>query len=207
MEGFGPVAAERDEPPFHEPWEGRTHGMMLGVAMARGILGFRYWIESMGNQEYLSTSYYEHWLHAIEVMLRGSGDLEAGELDAAVAAGRVPGERWDQPDAAAIVPMFLNSPPDHGRPAPPTGRFGVGDRVRVARRVTHEHNRVPRYVRGAAGVVESVSGHEPLEEGIEFGPPEPVYSVAFDASDLWADGVEPDVEIVIDLFEKYLEPA
>ena len=207
MQGFGPVVREAGEGPWHEPWEGRTHGMLLGVGMARGITGFRYWIESMGNDEYLTTSYYEHWLHSVEQILRRAGDLEDGELDAAVAAGRTPTERWEQPDAAAVVPLLLCSAPDHGRPAPPTGRFAAGDRVRVARLVTSEHNRVPRYVRGAEGVVESVSGEEPLEEGIDSGPPQPVYSVAFSADDLFADAVEPEVEIVIDLYEQYLEPA
>ena len=87
MQGFGPVATEPHEPPFHETWEGRTHGMMFGVAVARGIRSFRWWIESMGNEAYLSTSYYEHWLHAVEQTLLDSGDLAPGELDAAVAGG------------------------------------------------------------------------------------------------------------------------
>jgi nitrile hydratase beta subunit len=207
MQGFGPVVPERDGRPFHEPWEGRTHGMLLGVGMSRGIRGFRFWIESMGNDAYLNSSYYEHWLHAVEQILLLAGDLVPGELDAAVAAERVVDARWDQPDAAAVVPLFLCSPPDHGRPPPPVGRFAAGDRVRVARLVTSEHNRVPRYVRGVEGVVESISGEEPLEEGLDHGPPQPVYSVAFDAGELWGDGADPDVEVVIDLFEQYLEPA
>jgi nitrile hydratase len=207
MQGFGAVVRGPDEGPWHEAWEGRTHGMLFGVGMSRGIRGFRYWIEAMGNDEYLSTAYYEHWLHALEQILRNSGDLVEGELDAAVAAGRTATERWEQPEAAAIVPALLCSSPGHGRPAPPEGRFAAGDRVRVTRLVTSEHNRVPRYVRGAQGVVESVSGEEPLEEGIDHGDPQPVYSVAFDAGALWADGAEPDVEVVIDLFEQYLEPA
>ena len=207
MQGFGPVVTERDEPPFHEPWEGRTHGMMFGVAVARGILGFRWWIESMGNDAYLSTSYYEHWLHAVEQMLLVSGDLAAGELDAAAAQGLTPTDRREDPDAAAAVPLILASPPPTGRPTPPAGQFTTGDRVRVVRFVTSEHNRVPRYVRGVVGVVESVSGEEPLEEGIEHGPPQPVYSVAFAARDLWGDEAEPGTDVVVDLFEKYLEPA
>src|SRR3979490_2259125 len=63
MEGFGPVVAEAGEPPFHEPWEGRVHGMMLALATKRGISSFRYLIETMGNERYLRTPYYEHWLH------------------------------------------------------------------------------------------------------------------------------------------------
>jgi nitrile hydratase beta subunit len=207
MDGFGAVVTEPDEPPYHEPWEGRVNGMMFGVAVGRGIRGFRWWIESMGNVEYLSTSYYEHWLHAIEQVLVRTGDLAPGELDAAVAAGLGPGERRDDPDAAAAVPMLLLGVPDHGRAVPPPGRFAVGDRVRVTRSVTREHNRVPRYVRGVEGVIESVSGNEPLEEGIEFGDRQPVYAVCFESSDLWGARAEPGADLVIDLYEKYLEPA
>ena len=207
VDGFGAVVTEADEPPFHEPWEGRVHGMMFGVAAARGIRGFRWWIESMGNVEYLSTSYYEHWLHSVEQILVQAGELAPGELDAAVASGLSPTERREDPAGAEFAATVLLGVPDHGRPAPPQGRFAVGDRVRVTRSVTVEHNRVPRYVRGVEGVVESVSGNEPLEEGIDYGEPQPVYAVCFAASDLWCDRAEPGTELVIDLFEKYLEPA
>ena len=207
MQGFGPVVTEPHEPPFHEPWEGRTHGMMFGLAMARGIRGFRWWIESMGNDAYLSTSYYEHWLHAIEHILLDAGALQPGELDAAVGAERVPTTRWEAPEAAALVPKFLAEPIRPARPAPPDGQFTAGDRVRVTRFVTSEHNRVPRYLRGVEGVVESAAGAEPLEEGIDRGDPQPVYSVAFAADDLWGDEAEANTEVIIDLFEKYLEPA
>jgi nitrile hydratase beta subunit len=207
MQGFGPVVTEADEPPFHEPWEGRTHGMMFGVAVARSTRGFRWWIESMGNEAYLTTSYYEHWLHSIEQVLVHAGDLEPGELDAAVAAGAIPRSRREDPEAAAVVPVILASPGQPNRPPPPVGRFAVGDRVRVARVVTTEHNRVPRYLRGAVGSVESVAGDEPLEEGIDYGPAQPVYSVAFASEELWADQGEAGMDVVVDLYEQYLEPA
>ncbi len=205
MQGFGAVATEVDEPPFHEQWEGRTHGMLFGVGMARGIRGFRWWIESMGNDAYLTTTYYEHWLHAAEQILLDSGDLQPGEVDAAVAAGAVPTTRREDPEAAAVIPVFLASPGQDHRPAPPVGRFAVGDAVRVTRFVTSEHNRVPRYVRDRVGTIESVSGEEPLEEGIDFGAPQPVYTVAFAAAELWGAGAERDGEVLIDLFEQYLQ--
>lgn len=207
MDGFGAVVTEADEPPYHEPWEGRVHGMMFGVAVARGIRGFRWWIESMGNLEYLSTSYYEHWLHSVEQILVNAGELAPGELDAAAAAGLAPTDRRDDPDAAAFTPTLLLAVPDHGRPAPPQGRYAAGDRVRVTRSVTSGHNRVPRYIRGVEGVVESVSGNEPLEEGVDYGDPQPVYAVCFTSTELWGDRAEPATDLVLDVFEKYLEPA
>ena len=34
MHGFGPVAIERDEPVFHQEWEGRVFAMLVAVRMA-----------------------------------------------------------------------------------------------------------------------------------------------------------------------------
>ena len=66
--GFGPVAVEPDEPPFHADWEARVYA--LNVAMLRrGVYNldqFRDAIERMPPAEYLEASYYERWLHAVE---------------------------------------------------------------------------------------------------------------------------------------------
>ena len=66
--GFGPVAVESDEPPFHADWEARVYA--LNVAMLRrGVYDldqFRDAIERMPPAEYLAASYYERWLFAVE---------------------------------------------------------------------------------------------------------------------------------------------
>ena len=36
MHGFGPVVEEKDEPPFHETWEGRAYALNR----AMGVTGF-----------------------------------------------------------------------------------------------------------------------------------------------------------------------
>ena len=68
--GFGPVAVEADEPPFHADWEARVYA--LNVAMLRrGVYNldqFRDAIERMPPAEYLAASYYERWLVAIETL-------------------------------------------------------------------------------------------------------------------------------------------
>jgi hypothetical protein len=66
--GFGQVAVEPDEPPFHADWEARVYA--LNVAMLRrGVYNldqFRDAVERMPPAEYLAASYYERWLHAVE---------------------------------------------------------------------------------------------------------------------------------------------
>ena len=68
--GFGPVAIEADEPPFHADWEARVYA--LNVAMLRrGVYNldqFRDAIERMPPAEYLAASYYERWLYAVETL-------------------------------------------------------------------------------------------------------------------------------------------
>ena len=73
--GHGPVVAEQSEPVFHHPWEGRVYAMM-GMVRGAGVFNLdemRHGIERMGQAEYLSTSYYEHWLAALEILLAEKG--------------------------------------------------------------------------------------------------------------------------------------
>ncbi|MDA0963379.1 MAG: nitrile hydratase subunit beta, partial [Proteobacteria bacterium] len=37
--------------------------------------------------------------------------------------------------------------------------------------------------------------------------PEPLYTVVFAATDLWADAEDPRDEVTLDLWQSYLEPA
>jgi hypothetical protein len=84
MHGFGAVEPEADEPVFHAKWEGRVLGMLLGLtAQARWTIDeFRHAIERMDPAYYLGSSYYEHWLDALERIVVEKGMLETGELTA-----------------------------------------------------------------------------------------------------------------------------
>jgi len=87
MQGFGPVVREKDEPVFHAEWERRTFGLLTAtLALQRwNIDEFRHAIERMGAAHYLESSYYEHWLHAIETLLIEKGVISRKELDAKIA--------------------------------------------------------------------------------------------------------------------------
>ena len=87
MHGFGPVAAEENEPVFHAEWESRVHAISIAIRAMRyyGVDEFRHAIERMKPAEYLETSYYEHWLHGIETLLVEKGVIARDELDAKIA--------------------------------------------------------------------------------------------------------------------------
>ena len=84
MHGMGPVNPEANEPVFHDEWERRVFGMFVAT-FAGGNFNvdmFRHAIERMGPAHYLESSYYEHWLAAIETLMPENGSITREELTA-----------------------------------------------------------------------------------------------------------------------------
>jgi nitrile hydratase len=83
-QGFGPIVRERDEPVFHEAWEGRT------LALARAMLAgshfnqaeFRHVKERMAPATYHGSSYYQRWLEGSITLLLEKGVITQEEFDA-----------------------------------------------------------------------------------------------------------------------------
>ena len=73
---------ETNEPVFHAPWERRAFAVMISVFAggAYNVDEFRHAIERMAPTDYLGTSYYEHWLHAMETLLIEKGTIKQSEL-------------------------------------------------------------------------------------------------------------------------------
>lgn len=92
--------------------------------------------------------------------------------------------------------------------APP--RFKAGDKV-VARNINPAtHTRLPRYIRGKQGVVQSNRGGFVFADTRAHGlgdQPQHVYSVRFEAHALWGADAAPHDAVYIDLWESYIEPA
>lgn len=84
-------------------------------------------------------------------------------------------------------------------------RHAPGDRVRARTVDPAGHTRLPRYVRGATGVVVEVAGEHPLADARARGenpPAEPVYHVRFAAQDLFGAG---EHAVVVELWHAHLE--
>jgi hypothetical protein len=84
MQGFPPVERELDEPPFHADWEAHVFAINRAL-IGHGVYNldeFRDAIERMPAQEYLASSYYEKWFHAVTTLL-----VEKGVLSSEEAAG------------------------------------------------------------------------------------------------------------------------
>jgi hypothetical protein len=88
-----------------------------------------------------------------------------------------------------------------------TDRFAPGDRVRTRTIDPDGHTRLPRYARGAVGVIVEPAGSHPLADDRargRVGSAQTVYHVRFAAADLFGAG---DHTVTVELWEDYLTPV
>jgi len=91
-----------------------------------------------------------------------------------------------------------------------TPRFKPGDIVRARNRNPVGHTRLARYARGKRGVIHQDHGVFVFPDTNAHGlgdKPQHVYSVRFEAQDLWGDPAPGPDAVYIDLWDDYLEPA
>ncbi len=215
MHGLGQVDVENDEPVFHHPWEGVVFGTMLAT-MGQGMYNldeFRHGIEVMPPAHYLTSPYYEHWLETIERNLVEKGVIDREELDARTKEflenPEAPVPQREDPELAENLLGLIRNGGSTRREVSAEPRFGVGDEVRVKNEHPHGHTRLPRYVRDKQGVVERVYDAFVLPDSNAHGGgenPEYVYSIRFDAEEVWGGSAEPRETVYVDLWESYLEP-
>ena len=209
MQGFGKVEPEADEPVFHAPWEGRV----LAMNRAMGSLGLwnidigRYSRETLPPDVYLGSSYYRKWTLGLEDLVVRYGLVCEDEL----AAGRTlhPAAPVKRTLTAADAPKLL-SRGSFERPAVAPARFSVGDRVRMKNMHPIGHTRLPRYVRGHAGVIECVRGCHVFPDAVVAGrgeEPHWLYTVVFDGRELWGEESDPTLKVSVEAWEPYLDPV
>jgi nitrile hydratase subunit beta len=209
MHGFGPVVEEKNEPPFHERWEGRVYALnrVLGMTGRWNIDMSRHAQETLPPHVYLGSSYYERWMRGMEKLLLASGLVGADELAAKRALH--PAQPIARKIAPGDVPKLLTRA-SYERPAAAPARFAVGDRVRAKMINPPTHTRLPRYVRGHAGTVEAIRGCHVYPDSTTTGKgddPHWLYTVVFAGTDLWGPQSDPTVTVSVEAWEPYLDAA
>lgn len=212
--GFGPIRPRENDAAFHDDWEHRLHAIVR-VSRVQGLYNIdesRHGIERMDPADYLRSGYYERWLSSLERNLVDKGILSAGEVEARsrelASTGSATLPRRDDPALAerAVKAQLTRGDP----PASGPSRFQPGDRVVTRNMHPTGHTRLPRYARGKHGVIDRYYGIDTLPDASAHGKgpsPEPLYSVRFEAAELWGASAEPRQTVNIDLWESYLEPA
>jgi nitrile hydratase beta subunit len=211
--GDGPVEHEVDEPVYHSDWEARSLALTLAVGARRhwSLDTFRYSREALSPQDYSRFSYFEKWLASLANLALSGGLVTREEL-----AGAPVNET--SPDSVTLRPQDVEPTLRRGNSTlrdGPEPLFAAGDRVKTrlpARNtlVPGGHTRLPAYAAGHVGkILRSHGCHVLPDSNAHFlgEAPEPLYAVAFDASDLWGSAENAGDEVILDLWQSYLVPA
>jgi nitrile hydratase len=204
----GPVRPEPDEPVFHAGWERRAFGLTLAMARPGGwtLDMSRAARENRAPQDYLALSYYEIWLAGLTALMEERGLVTRDEI----ASGEAKTPRLDRPMLrAADVDAMLKAGGPTARPATAPARFAPGDRVRTATTIAARHTRLPAYARGRVGVIDRLHGCHVFADSNAEGAEAPqwLYTVRFDAAELFGDKAAPNSWVSVDAWDSYLEPA
>lgn len=208
-EGFGPIDVNEEEEPFHHAWEGR----MWGLAKCTGapdwtIDWWRHVRELTDPVDYLSRPYFDSWMQTQSAAFIDSGVFTLDEL--------ISGKSATPPDAQAKVLTKAEAIEANRSQATRFDRqietapaFATGDRVMTAAHGHSHHTRLPAYARGRPGVIHAHHGAHVFADESARGNEvaQHIYSVMFEARDLWPEAGERKDRVYLDLWENYLEPA
>ncbi|WP_298838768.1 nitrile hydratase subunit beta [uncultured Roseobacter sp.] len=212
--GDGPVIPEQEGEVFHADW----HARALAVTLACGAFGkwnidvSRHARECLAPTDYARFSYYEKWIAGLADLLADTGLVSPEELAGGPVTKSPDADRALKPDAVAGV-LAAGGPADRASDIAPT--FAPGDAV-VTRRIASNimvdggHTRLPSYAAGAHGRIVRYHGTHILPDSSAHrlgDAAEPLYAVAFPASELWAHPEHPRDEVVLDLWQSYLKAA
>jgi len=207
LTNFGPVVPEPNEPVFREEWERRVFAFnMAALGFVGPVDRARHAIERMNAIEYLTTSYYEHWLHGTVRLVEELGYVTAEEIASGKAQGKA-----DLPHPAADAAMaegLVRGGMPATRDVATEPAFAVGDTVRTRNLEYKGHTRLPRYARDKIGTIVAYNGCHafPDTAAHDLGEnPNPLYTVRFEAAELWGDDVTRKDCVYIDLWEAYLD--
>jgi nitrile hydratase len=208
-QGFGPVVAGEPDEPFHAAWEARLFGIVRSMSRAPdwSIDWFRHCRELIDPVDYLTRPYYDQWLQTYAAMLINSGIATVEELASGRSRSAAPGLPPPMPPAAVPAEKKKSIRYDGETAVPP--RFKAGETVRAKSRANPGHTRLPQYVRGHPGRVAACHGAHVFPDSNAHGErrAETVYSVEFQAADLWPEASASRDRVYLDLWESYLEPV
>lgn len=235
LENLGPISYEKKV--FVEEWEKRIfgiHAALMGLSHslrdslpgydldAAGTTFHTTWTwadlrkgaEAMNPFDYFKYRYYEKWLGGISAYCLEQGYITADELEQATLRFRedqmtpLPSRVAEGIDGQIIRYLREGDSPRRG---PATPRYGVGEAITVANPPAGAHTRLPGFLRGHRGVIETVAeGNYTYfcsTGGDGLGEPVPVYVVRFDPVDIWGETTEANPSpLYAELYEPYLTP-
>lgn len=216
-DGLGAIDPTPAEPVWKAEWEKHAHSLFpLGFrAGFFGVDAFRFGMELIEPVEYLTSTYYEHWVHAVEHHGIAHGTLDKAEIERRTQYYlEHPDEPLPDKQDPALVEFISAVIPAGATAARETDavpKFAIGDVVTVNADAPHGHTRRAGYVRGRTGKIILAHGTMiyPDTAGNGLGEaPEHVYTVLFTNAELWgSEAAEPNGTVTFDVWEPYITHA
>lgn len=206
-DGLGAVVMDADEAPFHAAWDARMWGINEAMTGAPGwtLDWWRHVRELIPAEQYMTRPYFDQWLLVYAAMMVDDDWASVGEIargKAERAAPQVP-----PPQRAADVEKASRFAKDFRLTVDRKPAFAIGDKVKTIRLGGIAHTRLPGYAMERPGIVHAYRGTHivPDENALGREIAEPLYTVAFQAADLWPEATGRRDRVFVDLWERYLE--
>jgi len=206
-EGFGKVEVDEPDEQFHASWEARVRGLVNAMSRAPdwNLDWFRHCRELIEPTDYLSRPYFDQWAQTYCAMLVNSGYATVEEVASGKSTAIIEG--LPAPTPAGAVKSARLGAKRYDREIPEAPAYTAGDAVRARPRGVSGHTRLPAYVRGHTGRITNHHGAHVLPDANAHGEKrhEHLYTVAFDAAELWAEAEGRRESVYLNLWESYLE--
>lgn len=204
-QGFGPIAVTHDDPAFHEEWEGRLYAISQTVGSEDGTIDwFRSQVELLDPRVYLNEPYFQRWHMTILADL-----VQCGMISKSEALGHGAEHHAAPPPALTLEDVLAadsTHDTDFSRPITATAAFIVGQTVQTQQIMSATHTRLPAYARARCGIVIAHHGAHVFPDASAAGRDEAqhLYTVEFEATDLWGPEAMEGDTVTLDLWESYL---
>ena len=208
-QGFGPIDVDEVEIPFHADWEGR----MWAIAQcARSpdwtIDWWRHVRELIDPVDYLSRPYFDSWAQTHIAAFIDSGEFTLDEILSGQSA-TAPADPQASKEYEDILAAIEEQAYRFDREIDAQPAYQVGDKIFTRQLLPGHHTRLPAYARGKPGVIHAQHGAHVFADASARGSEiaQHLYSVVFEAGDLWLEAGDRKDRVFIDLWESYLDPA
>ncbi|MCH9672209.1 MAG: nitrile hydratase subunit beta [Gammaproteobacteria bacterium] len=207
--GFGPIDVNEPEEQFHEPWEARVRGIVNAMSRAPdwNLDWFRHCRELIDPVDYLSRPYFDQWVQTYCAMMINSGWATTEE----VSSGKARSVPVDVPTPMSAEESKANkfNAKNFDAPVDNAPTFEIGQAVTAGTEVTTGHTRLPAYVRGRQGQIADYHGAHvfPDDNAVNKKRHEHLYTVEFNATQLWPEATDSADTVSLNLWESYLGPV
>jgi len=211
VSGLPPIDRRESDGPFGSEWEARVFALDAAISALEitSADAMRHAVERMSPDMYVKASYYERWLDGMERLLEECGMIDRTEL----AIGRatfIPRAGATQVLRVSEVERYIAAPRSYLASSPLPARFRTGESVRVRAQPVGRHTRLPRYAAHKRGLILHDHGTFVFPDCVAHcagDHPQHLYTIEFQARELWGRHATEADRCLVDLYEDYLEAA